>query len=294
MSALLGRPAGVIDSHQHFWRLSRGDYGWLKPEAAVLYRDFEPHHLRPTLDECGIEHTVLVQAAPTIAETRFLLDLADQHDFIAGVVGGVDLEDAYAAETLDELCTNPRFVGVRPMVQDIADPRWLLRETLTPAVGALVDRELIFDALIRPQHMRALLAFCERHPQLAIVLDHAAKPNIAARAFEPWATQLRELAQHANVRCKLSGLVTEAGAPDYDALVPYVEHALECFGADRVMWGSDWPVCATVCSYREWLALSERLLAPLSRAEQMSVRRDVARDTYRLDSRARPERRAHA
>lgn len=294
MSVLSGSPSGVLDSHQHFWRLSRGDYGWLGPETGVLYRDFEPQDLRPILDACRIERTLLVQAAPTIAETQFLLDLAEQNEFIGGVVGWVDLEDARAAEALDGLRASPKLVGVRPMVQDIADPHWLLKETLTPAVHALIDRALILDALIRPPHMRALLQLCERHPNLDIVLDHAAKPNIAARAFEPWATQLRELAKHARLRCKLSGLVTEAGAPDYDAIAPYVGHVLECFGPERVMWGSDWPVCESVCSYREWLALSERLLAPLSAGERMSVFGEVARDTYRLGSHSRPGRRAHA
>jgi L-fuconolactonase len=288
------KSSGVLDSHQHFWRVSRGDYEWLKPDAGVLYRDFEPQHLRPILEECGVDRTILVQAAPTVSETRFLLDLAERNEFIAGIVGWVDLEDARATETLDELCANPRFLGVRPMVQDIADPRWLLQETLTPAVRTLVDRELIFDALIRPHHMRALLQFCERHPDLEIVLDHAAKPNIAAHVFEPWGTELRELAKNPQLRCKLSGLVTEAGAPDYDAIAPYVEHVLECFGAQRVMWGSDWPVCETICSYREWFALSERLLARLSAAERTAVLGEVARNTYEPGSHTPSGRRAHA
>jgi L-fuconolactonase len=273
-------PAGMMDSHQHFWRLQRGDYGWLKPEMTALYRDFEPEHLAPLLAAAGIESTILVQAAPTVEETRFLLSLADRHAFIASVVGWIDFEDPHSLYALDELCTNKKFVGVRPMVQDIEDPEWLLRPFLARAVDAVMAHDLTFDALIRPQHLRTLLRFCAKHPKLRVVLDHAAKPNIAAQEFEPWAANLKELARETSVFCKLSGLVTEAGSADQTTLTPYVDHLLDCFGPERLMWGSDWPVCETVCSYQAWFDLSRRLLSKITAREQDMIFGEVARKAY--------------
>jgi len=270
----------VCDSHQHFWRLRRGDYSWLTPDMGVLYRDYEPEHLRPILDATGVESTILVQAAPTIEETRFLLELSRQHSFVVGVVGWIDMESPQAPEVLEELCAHEKFVGVRPMVQDIADPQWLLRPTLTNAIAALVERDLTFDALVRPPQMPALLDFCARYPELRIVLDHVGKPPIAARELHPWSEQLRQLARHEKVRCKLSGLVTEAGNADATALRPYVDHVLDCFGAQRTMWGSDWPVCETVCRYGDWFALCARWFEHASPRDRASLFGEVARETY--------------
>lgn len=270
----------VLDSHQHFWRLSRGDYGWLTPDLTALYRDFEPQHLQPMLRSAGVMSTIVVQAAPTLAETRFLLGLAERHEFIAGVVGWVDLEDAQAPHVLAELANDPKFVGVRPMVQDLADPHWLATAKLDAATDVLVEHHRTFDALVRPQHLPALLQFCERHSELTIVIDHAAKPCIAENIFEPWASQLRALANFPNTRCKISGLVTEAGAASYEAIAPYVDHVLECFGAQRALWGSDWPVCELVCEYGDWFELSRRLLDRLTPTERAALFGDVARTTY--------------
>jgi L-fuconolactonase len=267
-----------LDSHQHFWRVQRGDYGWLTPALPKLYRDFEPQHLQPLLQECGIRQTVLVQAAPTSDETRFLLDLAHQHAFIAGVVGWVDLE----AGNFEAFTADSKLVGIRPMLQDIQDAQWMLKRSLAPALQEVSQRKLMFDALVRPLHLPILLRFCERYPELKVVLDHGAKPNIAAREFDAWAADIAQLAKETACYCKLSGLVTEARSIDPEILQPYVDHLLEHFGAERILWGSDWPVCEMICSYQEWFRLSLTLTWRLSPEERKAVFGGTARTAYGL------------
>lgn len=233
-----------IDAHQHFWKLSRGDYDWLTPQdLPKLYRDFLPEHLAPLLERSGIDRTVVVQAAPTDAETQFLLGLAATTPFIAGVVGWTDLESPQAVETIAELSRDKRLLGLRPMVQDLADDEWLLRKTITPAIDAMQRGKLRFDALVKPRHLPVLLTFLERHPDLHVVIDHGAKPPIASGQLDDWAVQMRRIAKQTNAFCKLSGLATEAGRQWTDAtLRPFVDVLLEAFGPRRLMWGSDWPV----------------------------------------------------
>lgn len=274
----------VVDSHQHFWRLRRGDYGWLTPALRPLYRDFEPEHLAPHLERCAVRRTILVQAAPTVAETTFLLDLADTHDFIAGVVGWFDFEADRAPDVLTTLSTRAKLVGIRPMIQDIPDPSWMVEPALAPAFDALIERGLVFDALVKPQHLPLLLRLAHRHPDLKIVVDHMAKPAIALGAFEPWAQDIERIARETSAVCKLSGLVTEANVADRDTLAPYVDHILACFGPSRLMWGSDWPVCQLVCSYDAWFDLSQQLLAELSPSERTAIFSDVARGTYGIET----------
>ena len=161
-----------VDSHQHFWRLARGDYGWMTPDLGAIYRDFEPADLKPLLEAGGINATVVVQAADTVAETEFLLSLADEHDLIAGVVGWIDMEAGDAVATLERLRQNPKFKGIRPMIQEIADDDWVLRPALDPVFDALAEMELCFDALVLPRHLPRLLKRLQKHPALACVIDH--------------------------------------------------------------------------------------------------------------------------
>jgi L-fuconolactonase len=280
MSSARAEPFQILDSHQHFWRLSRGDYDWLTPRLQALYRDFEPKDLVPHLDRCAVRQTLLVQAAPTVAETRFLLDLANAHDFIAGVVGWIDFEANDAPEMLTTLCERDELVGIRPMIQDIPDPNWMLKPVLAPTFEALIEQGLVFDALVKPPHLPMLLQLAKRHPELKIVVDHAAKPAIALGAFDAWAEDIERIARETAAVCKISGLVTEANAAERDALKPYVDHVLACFGPWRLMWGSDWPVCELVCRYDEWFDLSQQLFAPLSPSERAAIFGDVARATY--------------
>jgi L-fuconolactonase len=274
-----------IDSHQHFWSLQRGDYHWLTPEMKTLYQDFLPPDLEPMLQSAGVERTILVQAATSVAETDYLLSLADRHTFIAGVVGWVDMDDPTTA--LDDLCRlqeSDCLLGVRPMIQDIADPDWMLRDHLTPIFEQLIAANLRFDALVLPAHLQNLRRLLDRHPRLACVIDHAAKPAIASASWQPWADDMAALAANTNSYCKLSGLLTEAGArTDDDALRPYVEHIVECFGAQRLMWGSDWPVLNLASRYGNWVHQSERLLQHLSVGEQDAIFGATAKVFYGLD-----------
>lgn len=277
-----------IDSHQHFWSLQRGDCGWLTPELETLYRDFLPPDLQPMLEATGVAQTILVQAATTVAETEYLLSLANQHPFIAGVVGWVDMDEPDTAlADLERLQSNPYLLGVRPMIQNIADPEWMLRDSLTPIFEKLIELNLRFDALVLPAHLENLRQLLARHPQLQCVIDHGAKPDIATASWQPWADNMAALAQETNCYCKLSGLLTEAGErADDDSLKPYIAHLLQCFGAQRLMWGSDWPVLTLAGEYSEWLQQSERLLKHLPDAERDAIFGDTANTFYGLDSRA--------
>jgi L-fuconolactonase len=277
-----------IDAHQHFWRLSRGDYGWLTPGLRPLYRDFEPEDLAPLLARCGVDATIAVQAAPSAAETRHLLALARETRWIAGVVGWLDFESPRALEELAGLCTQRKLVGLRPMIQDLEDERWMLRPALRPVFEALESNGLAFDALVKPQHLGPLCVLVERHPALRVVVDHGAKPALGeGRGWNGWARwreRMRALAA-AGACVKLSGLLTEArpgaGAPE---LAPCVDALLEDFGPGRVLWGSDWPVLLLASDYERWRELSLELLRALSQGEQERVLGGNAREFYRLEA----------
>ena len=271
---------GRIDSHQHFWRLDRGDYGWLTPALEPIYRDYLPADLEPRITRAGIDSTVLVQAAPSVAETLFMLELANAHAFIAGVVGWVDFESPMAAESIATLAADPSLVGLRPMIQDIPDIAWMLKPALAPAIEAMIDHDLVFDALLLPKHLPVLLDFAELYPELRLVLDHGAKPQIRDGDIAEWRHDITNVATGTNAVCKLSGLVTEAGSANPAQLAPSVDHLLEAFGPKRLMWGSDWPVCELVCSYEEWYQASEMLLVRLDATERERIYSETARNTY--------------
>jgi L-fuconolactonase len=274
-----------IDAHQHYWNPERRDYGWLKPEMTALYRTFAPADLAPLRDAAGIDRTVVVQAAPTVEETRYLLDMARGEASIAGVVGWVPLLDDGAPTLIAELARDPKFRGVRPMLQDLADDNWIANPTLAPAIEALIAHDLAFDALIFERHVDALEVFARRFAQLRIVVDHGAKPPICdgASGWQAWADGIERLARLPHVHCKLSGLATES-APGWTeaTLRPYVDHLLACFGPERLMWGSDWPVLNLNGDYLLWHAVANALLASLSDEERAAVFGGNAAAFYRL------------
>jgi L-fuconolactonase len=275
---------GHVDAHHHVWSLARGDYGWLTPEHQEIYRDFALADLAPLNEAAGVTATVLVQAAPTIAETQFLLKVADDSEgLVKGVVGWVDLTDASAIPTLTRLARNPLLKSIRPMLQDLPDPAWILRADVGRSLAALPRLGLRFDALIKPDQLSALLPMLDRHPDLAVVIDHGAKPDIANGMWEPWARSMRAAAANPRVRCKWSGLGTEAG-PNWtiDTLRPYFDHLLDCFGAQRLMWGSDWPVVNRAGSYQRWFAASKALMAGLTPQERVAIMGGTARKFYGL------------
>jgi L-fuconolactonase len=272
-----------IDAHQHFWTIARGDYRWLTPALGTIHRDFGPEDLAPHLARHGIEGTVLVQAADSVAETEFLLAIAARCDFVRGVVGWFDMEASDAVATLERLATDHRLRGMRPMIQDIADVDWMLRPSLVPSFRALVARDLVFDALVLPRHLANLRRLLARHPDLRVVIDHGGKPAIRDGGFEPWAREIAALAAETDVRCKLSGLVTEAGGSwTVETLRPYVDHLLERFTPQRLLFGSDWPVVDLAGGYDAWHAALTELLAPLSEHERAAIEGGNATATYRL------------
>lgn len=272
-----------IDAHQHFWTLARGDYGWLTPALGAIYRDFTPTDLAPLGAQAGIDATVLVQAAPTSEETDFLLEIAARTPWVAGVVGWVDMRADDAPEQIATLAATSAAKGIRPMIQDLADDDWVLDPRLDPAFDALIANDLTFDALVLPRHLRRLLRRLERHPELRCVIDHGAKPEIAAGKFDRWAADIADIAETTGACCKLSGLVGEAG-PGWTVarLRPYADHLLDRFGPDRLMFGSDWPVVNLVADYDTWFTAATTLTAALTADERAAVFGDTARRFYRL------------
>ena len=264
-----------IDAHQHFWSPEHADYGWLRdtPELHAIYRAFAPADLAPLLDNAAIDATVLVQAAPSEAETARLLAIAaDPANRVRAVVGWTDFAAADAPRRISRLAQEPLLKGLRPMLQDLPDPEWILDARLEPAIRTMTELGLCLDLLIKPHQIDAVTKFALRHPLLPMVIDHAAKPDIAQGRFEPWASQIATFARSTRVSCKLSGLATEAGA-DWDAaaLQPYVDHLVSHFGPSRLMWGSDWPVLNLAGSYGQWHGASLELLANLSPLEQEQI-----------------------
>ena len=270
-----------IDAHQHFWSLARGDYGWLTPALGVIHRDFGPADLAPLLAAHRITSTILVQAAPTQAETTYLLDIAAKTPFVAGVVGWTDFDAPDVAERIATLAADRLLVGLRPMVQDIADDNWLMHPALAPAFEAMTAHGLVFDALLKPRHIPAMLTVLERHPDLACVIDHGAKPDLVSGDLAAWRDGMSALAAHPGLTCKLSGLVTEAG-PDWtlERLRPVVEHLLASFGPERLIFGSDWPVVTLRTSYAQWFEAAETLLAGLTEAQRAAVFGGTAQKLY--------------
>lgn len=255
-----------IDAHQHFWRLDRGDYGWLTADAhPAIHRDFGPDDLAPLLRDAEIERTILVQAAPTAAETAFLLEIAAGDTPVAGVVGWVDFEAKDAPSEIELLSGNRKLLGLRPMLQDLDDDAWILRPEIAPGLDAVEAASLTLDALVKPRHLPYLSRLLDARPELPVVIDHGAKPDIAGEGLSGWAEAMRQIGRNTAAFCKLSGLVTEARRDWREAdLRPYIDVLLDAFGASRLMWGSDWPVVIEAGGYAAWRAAAEALTANCS------------------------------
>lgn len=286
-----------IDGHCHYWTLQRGDYGWLTPGAAHLapiYRDFGPAEMRPLAEAAGIARRILVQAAPTEAETLFLLDQGRNDKAVAGIVGWVDLSSAESVASLENFAKNTLFKGVRPMLQDLEDIDWIATRPSGKAVAALKRLGLRFDALVLPQHLQSLRHFVETHPDLPVVIDHAAKPAFAAPTDDPrhamWKFGMAELSGHPHLCCKLSGLLTELPAElrttpkaAAEALRPTVDSLLTWFGPDRLIWGSDWPVLTLAASFPFWDEVTERLLQSLGQSQRAAILGGTAARFYGIE-----------
>jgi L-fuconolactonase len=278
----------VIDAHYHLWKLSRADYGWIgdgrNPAVASIERDYLVDDYQSLAAANGIIGSIAVQAAPTVDETRWLLEQAHiSEGLIRGVVGWIDMAQPDAPAVLCDLAQDRLLRGIRPMLQDLPDVDWVLQPSLVPALRAVMELDLSFDLLVRPVHLKTTLELLTRHPDLRSVVDHAGKPDIANGMWQPWADDIRRIARETSACCKLSGLVTEARAGwKPDDLRRYVDHVLECFGAERVLWGSDWPVMLLNADYSDWLAASKRFIELQSAAERSAIFHDNAIRFYRL------------
>ncbi|MFT5141812.1 MAG: L-fuconolactonase [Rhodothermales bacterium] len=276
-----------IDSHQHFWAINDTDYVWMTDVHDVIRRDFLPKDLVPLLADSRIDGCVAVQARQMVAETAWLLRLSETYDQIRGVVGWVPLLESAGEPFLEEFAGHSKLVGVRHVVHDEPDDDFILRTDFGEGVRRMLNYGLVYDILIFEKHLPQTITFVDRHPEQAFVVDHIAKPRIRRDAFDAeWASGIRELAKRPHVTCKLSGMVTEVrdDAWDVATLRPYFETVLEAFGADRVMFGSDWPVCLLRAGHAAWVRAVEEMAIRLSADEQAALWGGTAQRMYQLDA----------
>jgi L-fuconolactonase len=276
-----------IDGHQHFWRVERGDYHWMDASVPVLCRDYLPDDLHPLLEKHAIDRTILVQAAQTVAETDFLLELAAENEFIAGVVGWLDMDDDDFPSQFARYRKNPKFIGLRPMLQDLKNDDWILRPKVLESLRLVAEADFPFEFLTYTQHLPYVLKALEIVGPIRAVIDHVSKPEIRLQKLEPWKTYIAQLAQCRTLYCKLSGMITEADHQNWsvEMLRPYIFHVIDCFGWDRVIFGSDWPVCLLAGSYDQVVqVLTDALATRIGKSEESKLFGENAARFYKLDS----------
>ncbi len=273
-----------IDSHHHFWSYDPLEYDWIDDTMQPLRRDFLPEDLRTEIASAGVDGVVSVQARQSLIETEWLLGFADQEDFIKGVVGWVELSSPNVSAELERFAANPKLKSIRHVVQGELDDDFILRADFNRGIDELKKFDLAYDILIFERHLPQTIRFVDNHPSQRFILDHIAKPRIKDDVFEPWNTHFRELAKRPNVYCKASGMVTEAdyGKWTEGQLEPYFGAALEAFGPERLIFGSDWPVCLLACDYAPWHKLVSRWINKLSSAEQSRILGGTAIEAYQL------------
>ena len=276
--------AETVDSHHHFWDLSRLAYPWMPPGPSVVRQNYLPPDLKPEIDAVGIGRTVIVQAHQSLEEARFLLDIANDTEFVAGVVAWVDVQSPRVGDDLDSLLKYGPLVGIRHQVEDDPDDDWLVAEETIRGLRDIAARGLAYDMLVKPRHMKHVPAVADKVPELRMVIDHIAKPLIAEGITEPWASDMAEIANIPGVYCKVSGMVTEADHDSWkvDDLRPYVEHVREQFGMDKLMFGSDWPVCLLASSYQRVFEAAIQSIGAMTDQEQSSFLGGNAARFYRL------------
>ena len=275
----------MIDAHQHFWQLGRFDYSWLDAaELSVIRRDYLPEHLKPKIDKAGITQTIFVQTQHNTDENRWVLDLAKQHDWIAGVVGWVDLASPDCESQLAEFKDHPKFVGIRHVTQDEPDDNFIVNERVLNGLRILERHSVPFDLLFYVKHLHHAKTLGKKLPNLPMVIDHLSKPEIKKQNFDPWKKDLLAAAEFPNVFCKLSGMVTEADWNNWKPadLKPYVETAIDAFGPQRCMFGSDWPVCELAASYQQVVSTLSEIVGSISDTEKQQIFGETAKSFYRL------------
>ena len=274
----------TVDSHHHFWDISRLEYPWMPPGPSVVRRNYLPDDLKPLIDEAGIQKTVLVQAQQSLEEANFLLDIAEANDFVAGVVVWADVQSPRVGDDLDALMKRDKLVGIRHQVEDDTDDYWLIRDDTIRGLREIASRDLAYDMLVRPRHMKHVPTVSDRAPNLRIVIDHIAKPLIEEQIIESWDALMKDIADIPSVHCKVSGMVTEADHSDWKVadLVPYVSHVREVFGMERLMFGSDWPVCLFAASYKQVVDAAIESIGPMTEEERAGFMGGNAAGFYKL------------
>ena len=276
----------TVDAHHHLWHYDPGEFGWINDAMGVLRRDFLPRDLDHEVVQSSIQYTVAVQARQSLEETYWLLEMARSSNLIRGVVGWLPLTSVNVGELLRELRGENKLKGLRHVIQDEPDENYILREDFNRGVSAMADTGLVYDILIHAKHLPQTAAFVDLHATQMFVLDHVAKPPIfrGSEGLEPWGTHMRELARRPNVRCKLSGMVTEADWRTWslEDLRPYLDVAVESFGPDRLMTGSDWPVCLVASGYKKWFDTLQEYFASFSRDEKDAIFGGTAMSVYKL------------
>ena len=275
----------MIDTHHHLWKYKSKDYGWMDDSMAVLKHDYLPEDLALELQNSRISGTVVVQARQTLEETRWLLGLADENSFIKGVVGWLDLRSPDLEQQLMKFAAHPKLVGVRHVIHDETDDDFMLHPDFIQGIAKLVDYDLVYDLLLFPKHLERAVKLVEKFPRQRFVLDHLGKPPIKAGIMEPWNSDMATLAAYPNVWCKLSGMVTEADIEswNFEALLPYMEVVLNAFGPDRIMLGSDWPVCRLAGAYKEVINIVPKFIESLNNSYQEKILYQNAIDCYKLN-----------
>ncbi len=274
----------TVDSHHHFWDISRLDYPWMPPGPSVVRRNYLPDDLKPLIDEAGIQKTVLVQAQQSLQEANFLLDIAESNDFVAGVVAWADVQSPNIGYDLDTIMRRDKLVGIRHQVEDDPDDDWLTRDATIRGLREIASRDLAYDMLVRPRHMKHIPTVAEKVPNLRVVIDHIAKPLIARGIVEPWDALMKDIADIPGVHCKVSGMVTEADHSNWKVadLIPYVSHVREVFGMERLMFGSDWPVCLFAASYKQVVDAAIESIGPMTAEERAGFMGGNAARFYKL------------
>lgn len=272
-----------LDSHQHFWEYDPKRQDWITPDMSRIRRDFLPGDLRPLLEDAKIDGCIAVQAEESLRETDFLLDLANQHEWISGVVGWADLKSDQLDEVLDQYSDARKLVGFREVLQS-KDPRYMLQDEFIRGVQKVGKRDYTYDILIFPHHLAATLELVKKCPDQRFVIDHLAKPFIKDGKWKEWKKALSLIAERELVHCKLSGMITEADWKKWapDQLLPYLEIALELFGPDRLMYGSDWPVCLVAGEYEQYWEVIEQFTAALSPSEKSRIMGETAAKFYKI------------
>lgn len=263
-----------IDAHQHFWELNRFDYGWLNAsDLEPIRRDYVPADLGPRLKACGIDRSVFVQTRHEVEENRWALQLCESNPFLAGIVGWVDLASEQCEQQLLEFKDHPKFLGIRHITQDEPDDDFIIRPEVIRGLQVLQKHQVPFDLLFFVKHLKHAVTVARQCPDLPLVIDHLAKPRIKEQSFEDWETNFRSAAKCQNVYCKLSGMVTEADWKNWKPadLKPYLEIALDAFGPQRLMYGSDWPVCELAANYEQVYSALEENISTLSESEQEQI-----------------------